>query len=343
MDFKNLINKIADNYIPTIKEMAAILELDEEKSQYLFRVADEVKKIYHGNYIHIRGIIEFSNYCRCLCKYCGLQADNNELIRYRMTPDEIVENTREAFEAGYKTIVLQSGEDMWYTREKISYIIRNIKKIGDIAITLSVGERDFDDYRQWKEDGADRFLIKQETADENLYNSLHPHSNFKNRIACLKELSRLGYQVGSGFMIGLPGQTTETIAKDIMLLGEIKAGMAGIGPFIPHKRTPLKEHPVGDGFMTLKAVALSRLLYKKMHLPVTTSLGVLSSEHKDIAFKVGANVIMQKVEPYKFRRLYEIYPKKIGDESTIKEERLRLEAYLKSLGLEIATDRGDAF
>lgn len=341
MEIKALIDEIVKGYEPTMEELVSILELEEKEAEYLFEAADRVRKEYCGEEIHIRGIIEFSNYCRCRCLYCGLTCENDEATRYRMSVQEIIDNAKEAYEAGYKTLVLQSGEDLWYTKEKITEIVKGIKALGDIAITLSIGERDYEGYKEWREAGADRFLIKHETANEELYNKLHPHSNFKNRIQCQKWLKELGYQLGSGFMIGLPGQDTETIAKDILLLKELDVDMSGIGPYISHPQTKLSGKDNGSTFMTMKAVALARIIVKKVHLPATTALGVMNSKHKDRVFSTGANVIMLKVEPYKYRRLYEIYPKPMGKEKSIKEERENLENYIKSLGRVISEHRGD--
>ncbi|WP_027307858.1 [FeFe] hydrogenase H-cluster radical SAM maturase HydE [Caloramator sp. ALD01] len=339
---KELIYKIVEGYEPTLDEMEKILSLNEEDAEVLFKAADEVKKRYFGNEVHIRGIIEFSSYCRADCYYCGLRCSNRSLPRYRMDKDEIIECAKEAVDAGYRSLVLQSGEDLYYTKEILGEIVERIKEYSDVAITLSIGERSFEEYEYLKEKGADRFLMKHETADESLYNSLHPHSSFKNRIGCLKNLKTLGYQVGSGFMIGLPGQTLRTVAKDIMLLKELDVDMAGIGPFIPHKDTPLGKYDAGSAFLTVKAVALTRILLKRPHLPATTALGVLNTKYKDKVFFAGANVIMQKVEPHKYRRLYEIYPKDIKFEKSIREERMDLENYLLSLGLKISDSRGDA-
>ncbi|PRR78900.1 Biotin synthase [Clostridium liquoris] len=343
MNYKEIIDKAALGEVLSQDEMVILLKLNENEVSYLFNEAKEITEEYCGNKVQIRAIIEFSSFCRCACAYCGLNSYNCNIKRYRMPLEEIINTAREAYIAGYKTIVLQSGEDLWYTKEKICYLIKQIKSIGDIAITLSIGERDFEEYKAFKEAGADRFLIKHETADEDLYNRLHPHSSFKNRIKCLKNLKELGYQVGSGFMIGLPGQSYETIAKDIMLLKELQVDMAGIGPFIPHPETKLKKYKKGDTFLTLKVLALSRLILKNTHLPATTSLGVINSTHKGIAFSCGANVIMQKVEPYKYRRLYEIYPNKAKEEKTIKQERKELEDYILNIDKKISLNRGDSF
>lgn len=343
MNIYNLIDDICQGYTPTKEEVEALLcTYEPSYNSYLFSAAQAITKKYHDNIIHIRGIIEFSNYCRCSCAYCGLNAANKKLKRYRMEPKEIVETAKEAYDAGYRTLVLQSGEDLWYTREKISEIIKGIKSIGDIAITLSIGERDYEDYKQWSKDGADRFLLKHETINENLYNKLHTHSNLENRIRCLNNLKELGYQVGDGFMVGLPGQTLGDIAEDILFLNRLDVDMAGIGPFIPHPHTELKSAEAGSNEMTIKAVAITRLILKKVHLPATTALWTLNTEDGKKAFDSGANVVMLKVEPYKYRRLYEIYPKNLGNENSIKQERLRMEELILSLGKQVAQDRGDS-
>ncbi|KDR94848.1 biotin synthase [Peptoclostridium litorale DSM 5388] len=336
MEDKAIIEKIIRSSNASIEEIVQLLEGDEK---LLFESADKLRSKYCGEEVHLRAIIEFSNHCRCDCQYCGLQRLNEKIKRYRMSPNEIVQNVKEAHDAGYKTVVLQSGEDSYYTREIISDIIRDIKKIGDIAITLSVGERDYEDYAQWKKDGADRFLLKHETADPNIYDMLHPHSSFERRLQCLRWLKELGYQTGSGFMIGLPGQSLETIAMDILLLSELDVEMAGIGPFIPHPDTGLNHENTGSSLLTLKAVAITRLMLKRPHLPTTTALEVSTGTN---AFCAGANVIMRKVEPHRYRRLYEIYPKPEGSEKTILEERREVVDYIKSFGRVVSDSRGDA-
>lgn len=340
MDIKKTIDKMIVSSNSNIEDIVNVL--DSNCDNYLFQQANNIRKKYCGDEIHLRAIIEFSNHCRCDCLYCGINRQNISLERYRMNPEEIIEYAKKAYEAGYKTMVLQSGEDPWYDRGKISYIIREIKKLGDIAITLSVGEREYDDYKQWKLDGADRFLLKHETADEELYNYLHPHSTFKNRIQCLKWLKELGYQTGSGFMIGIPGQTLNTIAKDILLLKELDVDMAGIGPFISHPETRLRNNPTGSTNLTLKTLAITRILLKRPHLPTTTSLEVTNVRDRENAFYTGANVIMRKVQPFEYRRLYEIYPNPSIKEQSIENERKEIENYVKMMGRKISSDRGDA-
>ncbi|MCR1970606.1 [FeFe] hydrogenase H-cluster radical SAM maturase HydE [Clostridium cochlearium] len=342
MNIKEIIDKAYEKSNLCQEEIVEILKNEEEDNiKYLFKKAEQTTLEYCGNEVNIRGIIEFSNYCRCNCSYCGLNVNNKKIKRYRMTKEEILKVAKEAYNAGYKTLVLQSGEDLFYTREVICDIIKSIKEIGDIAITLSIGKRDKKDYRAFKKAGGDRFLIKHETADENLFSKIHKGYKLEDRIQALKDLKEVGFQAGSGFMIGLPTQDYNTLAKDILLLKELDVDMAGMGPFIPHPHTELKHEVKGDTLLTLKVVALSRIILKNVHLPATTSLGVLNKDHKFTSFKCGANVIMQKLEPYNYRRLYEIYPIDLKKEKSIIEEREDLEKFILSSGRDIAKHRGD--
>lgn len=275
-------------------------------SEY-YRMADEVRRQNVGDTVHVRALLEFSNYCRRRCKYCGLNCKNTALSRYRMTADEIIYHATLAADAGYKTVVLQSGEDRHYTMDELCRVVAEIKR-HDIAVTLSCGEFSRDELSRLRDAGADRYLLKHETADEKIYKSLHPCATLRARIECLNTLKDLGYEVGSGFMIGLPGQTVETIAEDLLLLKSIGCDMAGIGPFLPHPDTELGNHPAGSAELCRRAVALARILMPKINLPATTALGVRNPEEKDKVFSGGANVIMQKITPDEVRALYEIYP-----------------------------------
>lgn len=337
-----LLDNIVNGYKPKIKELQGLLILDNEQSNELFSVANQVTKNFFNNEVHIRGIIEFSNYCRCNCQYCGLNKKNKILTRYRMGLDEIILSAEEAYKSGYRTIILQSGEDLWYTKDKVLSIVKEIKKLGDIAITLSIGERSFEEYETWYNAGAERYLIKHETADYQLYNLLHPHSNYNQRIKAIKNIKKLGYQLGGGFIIGLPGQTMQTIAKDILLLKSLNADMVGIGPLIPHNLSSLQQLDRGNTDITLRAIALTRILLKDVHLPATTALGVASVEAFEKAFSIGANVIMHKIEPYEYRKLYDIYPRESDLITSVEEERLSVESFIKSLGKEVATGKGDS-
>ena len=221
------------------EEIIKILK-DDTKNDWLFNLADKIRKDNVGDEVHLRGLIEFSNICKCSCKYCGLRSPNKEIKRYRILKDEIIEYVKNAVNLGYKTIVLQSGEDEYFTTEKMVEIIKAIKKF-DVALTLSIGERSFEDYKAFKQAGADRYLIRIETTDKELYKKLHPNMDFNNRLRCLQDLKTLGYEVGTGCLVGLPEQTIESLADDILFFKEIGADMVGIGPFIPHPNTPLKD------------------------------------------------------------------------------------------------------
>lgn len=306
------------------------LEAEGAELEELFQTADAVRRKFCGDVVHIRAILEFSNYCRCDCAYCGLFAGNSNLIRYRMTPEEIVSSAMQAAKAGYRTLVLQSGEDLWYSKERMGDIIRSIKEKTELVLTLSVGERPFDHYEYWKKCGADRFLIKHETADRALYDEYHPHSGYGTRLACQTALSELGYELGSGFMVGLPGQTVKTLAEDILHLKELGVTMAGIGPYICHPGTRLKGSADGNALMTLKAVALSRIVLKDSYLPSTTALNIKGGLRD--ALNCGANVIMQKVTPYRYRDLYDIYPGRETEDLEFQKQLSDLKENLVQMG-----------
>ncbi len=303
----------------------------------LLAKANEIKEDRFGKKIILRGIIEFSNFCRCHCQYCGIHARNNKVQRYRFSPEHIEAYAKEAYEAGYKSIILQSGEDTQFDVDKVTDIIGRIKNIGDVVVTLSIGERPYEEYRQWKEAGADRYLLKHETADELLYNKLHPHSSFRNRVGALNALKDLGYQVGSGFMVGLPGQTLDSIVDDIVLLEKLEVDMAGIGIYIPHPNTPIYNQDIeikNPVEIALRAVAITRHQLKKCHLPSTTSLEV-GAKTGYSSITAGANVIMKKVEPYQYRKLYEIYPNNQIVDKSVKQEREEMVQLITNIGLEV--------
>ena len=233
----------------TKQEIIDILK-NNDKNEWLFSLADKVRRENVGDEVHLRGLIEFSNICHCFCKYCGLRCENKELDRYRILPDDIVKYAQKAVEMGYKTVVLQSGEDAFYTREVLCDIIKRIKEF-DVALTLSIGERSFDDYKAFRDCGADRYLIRIETTDKDLYKKMHPNMSFDNRVRCLKDLRKLGFEVGTGCLVGLPEQTVESLADDILFFKEINADMVGIGPFIAHPHTPLKDTANGNFTLAL--------------------------------------------------------------------------------------------
>lgn len=287
-----------------------IIELLSSKDDSLFKLADKVRKENVGDEIHLRGLIEFSDFCRQNCLYCGIRRDNKECTRYRIEPDDIIELARKAKGYGYQTLVLQSGEDPYYTVDKMTYILSEIKKL-DLAITLSTGEKTLEEYKAYREAGADRFLIRIETTNKELYRSMHPGMDFDNRVRCLKDLRTLDYEVGTGCLVGLPGQTIESLADDILFFKEIGADMIGIGPFIPNPDTPLGQADGGSFDLALRVMAVTRLLLPDINIPATTAMETLNPNGRIIALQSGANVVMPNVTEGDFRKYYQLYPGKI--------------------------------
>ncbi len=288
----------------------ALQETEARTIQELFERADAVRKQYAGDAILLRGLVEFSNYCGRHCYYCGLNAANRSLERYRLSDKEILDSAAKIASDNIKTIVLQSGEDPALDPQRLASIIKEIKAKQGIAVTLSVGERPREDYELWRKAGADRYLLKIETSDKKLYDSLHTGMEFENRLRCLRDLKELGYETGSGIMVGLPGQTLRSIANDILFFKEWGFDMIGIGPFIPHDRTQLAGTEPGDVNLVLKTLALTRIVVRKVNLPATTALGSMGKDYRAEGLKAGANVLMPNYTPVKYRKLYEIYPNK---------------------------------
>ncbi|MGC8955404.1 MAG: [FeFe] hydrogenase H-cluster radical SAM maturase HydE [Fervidobacterium sp.] len=300
------VKKIQNVDIDYLTYLLSTDEYDEE----IFKTAAEIRQKYVGDEVHLRAIIEFSNYCTQHCLYCGLRAPNMNIKRYRMSEDEIIDRAKLIASLGIKTIVLQSGEDPYYTTEKIGHLISEIKKL-DVAITLSIGEREFEEYKIWKELGADRYLMRHETASPKLYAKLHPGDSFENRKIHLYELKRLGYETGAGSMVGLPGQSAYDMALDLVFLKELDADMIGIGPFIPNPDTPLANQGGGTVRDTLKMIALSRIILPTANIPATTALGSIDPFGRQMGLKCGANVIMPNLTPNPYRPNYSLYPGKI--------------------------------
>ncbi|KAF2958937.1 [FeFe] hydrogenase H-cluster radical SAM maturase HydE [Thermotoga sp. Ku-13t] len=322
----------------TLEEIAWVISNDE-LNEKLFALADEVRQKYLGKQVYLRGIIEFSNYCRNDCLYCGIRASNKNVKRYRMSIDEIVERAKLIAEMGIKTVVLQSGEDPYYTTEMIGEMIQRIKRL-NVAITLSIGERDFEEYEYWKNLGADRYLMRHETADEQLYEKLHPNDSFQIRKSHLIRLKQLGYETGAGSMVGLPGQNDVALAKDVLFVYELDADMVGIGPFIPHPDTPLRDSKAGDLTKVLKLIALTRLFLPDANIPATTALGTIHPFGRQLALKCGANVIMPNFTPSPYRSHYTLYPNKICifEKDTACGECTK--NIVRSIGYEVSEDFG---
>ncbi|MGK9369622.1 [FeFe] hydrogenase H-cluster radical SAM maturase HydE [Melioribacter sp. Ez-97] len=339
MDINELLKKESLNR----DEIIYLLGLSDEKEiNSLFARADEVRRLYCGDEVHLRGIIDFSNYCEQDCLYCGLRKSNKNLPRYRMTPDEVVEVAHKIINKGIFTIVLQSGEDAYYDTDQIAYIIYSIKRKADVAITLSLGERDFEEYRTWKIAGADRYLIKHETANPKLYAAFHENQKLDERLEHIRFLKEIGYQVGSGNMIGLPNQTLEDIADDILLCKEFDLDMAAFGPFIPAPDTPWHNKKAGDVLLTLKTMAVARIVLKDAHIPATTALATLDEDGRIKGLKAGANVVMPDFTPSPYREKYQIYAdrKCVNDNPDYCRSCLQLQ--IESIGRRVSSSRGDS-
>lgn len=321
--------------------LTTMSETDEE---YLYACARHVREQHYGKGVYVRGLIEFTNICRNDCYYCGIRRSNSKVDRYRLTPEEIQLCAGEGYELGFRTFVLQGGEDSWFTGERMADIIRSLKReFSDCAITLSLGERDREDYACWREAGADRYLLRHETADEKHYRSLHPASmSLARRKACLFALRELGYQVGAGFMVGSPGQTVDNLITDLRFLQELQPHMIGIGPFLSHPDTPFGEKPDGSYKRTLHLLGILRLMFPGVLLPATTALGTIAPDGRERGLLAGANVVMPNLSPVRVRKKYELYDNKIctGEESA--QCLGCLKTRVESVGYHIVTDRGDS-
>lgn len=312
---------------------------DDSNNDWLFSLADKTRKEYVGDEVHLRGLIEFSNICKRQCKYCGLRCEDKFIDRYRISKENVISYAEHAVNMGYKTIVLQSGEDEYYNTDLMCEIIEGIKKLG-VALTLSIGEKTYEEYKAFKEAGADRYLIRIETTDKTLYNQMHPNMNFDNRVRCLENLGRLGYEVGTGCLVGLPNQTIESLADDILFFKEINADMVGIGPFIPHPHTPLKDSATGSFTLALKVMALTRILLKDINIPATTAMETLNPNGRIIALQSGANVVMPNVTTTEYRAKYEIYPNKICINENPDKCKGCISAKIQSIGRTVSTSFG---
>ncbi|MGE5423496.1 MAG: [FeFe] hydrogenase H-cluster radical SAM maturase HydE [Ignavibacteriales bacterium] len=340
MEHEKIIDFYRKNQYFTRDQLVKLLsDNTPEVLENLRTEADQVRHENVGDAVHVRGIIEFSNNCIRRCSYCGINRNNDQVTRYRINTDIMVNTAKHAAQMGYKTLVLQSGDDFFYTGGMLAEVISEIKNTG-MAVTLAVGERPVEDYRLWREAGADRYLLKFETSDQELYAKLHPGTSLRIRLGCLKQLRDLGYQLGSGFMVGLPGQTIETLADDLLLMSALELEMAGMGPFIPHPETPLGHDESGSVTLTLKVLALARLLMPWIHLPATTALSSLEKDGRRLGLTGGANVLMPNLTPIEYRRLYEIYPHKAEILDTPEKLYHDTLSLINDLGRETAEDHG---
>ena len=336
---------IRDPYLSR-EEYAALLQVSEEP-QAAARLAAEALRLrrkYYGDAVYVRGLIEFTNYCKNDCRYCGIRHSNWEAQRYRLSEEEILSCCGEGWRLGFRTFVLQGGEDPWYTDERLERIIRSIKECcPGCAVTLSVGERSYESYQRLREAGADRYLLRHETASDAHYRRLHPaEMSPAHRKRCLYQLKALGYQAGAGFMVGSPGQTYAELAEDLVFLGELKPQMAGIGPFVPHHNTPFRNEPAGSVELTLRLLSMVRILLPRVLLPATTALGTMDPLGREKGFAAGANVLMPNLSPAGRRKQYDLYDNKLctGDEAA--ESLADLKKRVEAAGWRLSMERGDA-
>jgi len=320
-----------------------VREFSPETAFFAAEKALEAKKAVYGNSIYIRGLIEISNICKNDCLYCGIRASNQNAVRYRLDCEDILSSCKIGYELGFRTFVMQGGEDMHFTDDAMCSIISQIKKNHpDCAITLSIGERSFDSYKKLFDAGADRYLLRHETADSCHYSKLHPEAmSFQNRMECLRNLKSIGYQVGCGFMVGSPHQTASALAKDLKFIEEFSPDMCGIGPFIPHKDTEFASYKPGSAELTCYLLSLIRLIKPNILLPATTALATLTPNGRTLAIKSGANVIMPNLSPKEARENYTLYDNKAHSGMESAQFLKELSAQLMKIDAHIVTDRGD--
>ncbi|ENZ02366.1 [FeFe] hydrogenase H-cluster radical SAM maturase HydE [Clostridium thermobutyricum] len=343
MNVKNIIDKLFKEHDATDEELLYLLDnITFTEQEYLSEKADIIRRENYDNKVYMRGLIEFTNFCKRDCAYCGIRRSNKNADRYRLTFDQIIECVDLGDKLGYKTYVLQGGEDDYFTDEKMIEIIKEIKRRHPKnAITLSLGERSYESYKKMYEAGADRYLLRHETASKELYESLHPGASFEERRECLKNLKEIGYQAGAGFMVGLPNQTNSDLVKDLRFVKTFKPAMCGIGPFIPQKDTPLGNEKGGTLQKTVIMLALVRLLLPDVLLPATTALGSIDPLGREKGIKAGGNVVMPNLSPTDVRDKYALYDGKIctGDEAA--ECRMCIEGRMRRFGYEVEVGRGD--
>lgn len=341
---KQIIDHIVSTRNLTLEQLAGLMATeDQEVVGYLFHQSHQLAQRIYGNKIFIRGLIEISNHCKNDCLYCGIRRSRTDVHRYRLSKEDILQCCQQGYSLGFRTFVLQGGEDGWFTDERMCDIVAAIRQqFSDCAITLSLGERSRESYQRLFDAGANRYLLRHETADPKHYSRLHPDDmSYDNRMHCLHDLKEIGYQVGCGFMVGSPFQTVENLFQDLQFIRSFQPQMVGIGPFIPASGTPFANRPSGTVDATLRLLALIRLLHPQVLLPATTALGTLHPQGRELGILAGANVIMPNLSPAAQRADYSIYDNKLstGSEAaeTVNDTRYRL----GKLGVEVPADRGD--
>ena len=343
---ETLIEKLKRQSVLTRDEYVSLIRnRTPELAELLYESAREIKRRYYGNDVFIRGLIEFTSFCKNDCYYCGLRCSNRNAERYRLTKEDILLCCRNGYELGFRTFVLQGGEDPYFNADRLVDIIRSIKKeYPDCALTLSVGEKSYEEYKACFDAGADRYLLRHETADNEHYRMLHPKElSPENRKRCLYDLKRIGYQVGCGFMVGSPWQTEENLADDLLFIKELQPQMVGIGPFIPQHDTPFRDKKAGTLELTLFMLGLLRLTLPTALIPATTALGTIHPLGREKGIQAGANVVMPNLSPVSVRKKYLLYDNKIctGDEAA--ECKNCLAMRMKSIGCNVVVSRGDCY
>jgi len=325
------------------KELEGFISLKDDDA-VLYNTADKIRREHYQDKVYIRGLIEISNYCKNNCLYCGIRLGNKNVQRYRLTEEEILSSCKEGYALGFRTFVMQGGEDNFYTDEFMCRVIYKIKSLySDCAVTLSLGERSYDSYKALKNAGADRYLLRHETANDIHYSKLHPECmKLSDRKKCLFNLKELGFQVGSGFMVGSPFQTAENLAEDLLFLKELEPHMIGIGPFIKHNDTPFKDEESGSLYLTLKMISILRIMFPKALIPATTALSSISPEGRELGLKAGANVVMPNLSPKDVREKYNLYNNKAYSGSEAAESLAILKELVNRAGYRVVVDRGDA-
>lgn len=340
--FKSLPIKLKEEKNLSDEELLKLLSTNEYDSE-LHTLADEVRREIYGEDVYIRGLIEISNYCMNDCYYCGIRRGNKSAVRYRLTKDDILACCEEGYKLGFRTFVMQGGEDPYYTDDVMCGIVSAVReRYSDCAITLSLGERSYESYLALYNAGANRYLLRHETANAEHYGKLHPQSmNLQNRKDCLFNLKEIGYQVGSGFMVGSPYQTTENLVEDLRFLQKLSPDMIGIGPYVTHAQTPFASFENGSVELTLRLLSVLRLMFPYVLLPSTTALGTLHPQGRELGLKAGANVVMPNLSPVKVRKLYELYENKICTGEEAAQCRGCLEKRVEAAGYKIVTDIGN--
>jgi len=339
---ETLIKSLAENRNLSDNDLYGVLTTDKLDA-VLFDAADRVRRQIYGDAVYIRGLIEISNYCKNNCFYCGIRRDNKSAQRYRLKKEEILACCYEGYRLGFRTFVMQGGEDPYYTDKVMCDIISSIRKdFPDCAITLSLGEKSKESYKEFFEAGANRYLLRHETANSCHYGKLHPKKmSLEKRKECLFNLKEIGYQVGSGFMVGSPYQTTENLIEDLRFLQELKPDMIGIGPFLTHNETPFAGFKNGDLKLTLRLVAILRLMFPWALIPSTTALGTIHPDGREMGLRAGANVVMPNLSPLRTRKLYELYENKICTDEEAAQSISALKKRVRAVGYNIVTDIGN--